>query len=167
MSGAEGQPLRAQRYKLRVHCELGMSQTLMIPISQADGHLTGAYRDRIVDGDLVIEAELEVYREGSYHVQGSLYAGEDTPVGHAEASQVLSAGTRWVALRYHGRLLHDAEREGPFVLRHLRVARRAFPAAAPIQESPNHMTDSYALEQFRDRPHNDLLASVPGPPQGG
>jgi hypothetical protein len=71
--------------------------------------LTGRYKDAIKQGNLVLQAEVEVLTAGRYHLTGTLATLTGTPVATAQAAQKYSApGKYWMELPVYGLILRDA-----------------------------------------------------------
>ncbi|MCC6764607.1 MAG: hypothetical protein IT293_08085 [Deltaproteobacteria bacterium] len=120
-------------------------------------HLTGQYRDAIVDGNLQIEAEIEVEDAGRFRVEGTLVTTVDAKmIGYAYADADLEPGRHWVPLVYYGLIFHDMRAPGPYSL--FSVMLSTLGGAVP-QESdvvPNaYTTRAYAVDDFGDAPFND------------
>lgn len=120
-------------------------------------HLTGRYRDAIVDGNLQIEAEVEVEEPGKIRLEGTLVTTEDAKmIGYAYADADLPPGTHWIPLTYYGLIFHDMNARGPYSL--FSVMLSSLGGVVP-QESdvvPNaHTTKAYAVDDFGDQPFND------------
>jgi hypothetical protein len=138
-------------------------------------HLTGRYRDEIVDGNLVVSAEVQVDADARFHLEATLAESDGTPLGWAQNAAVLGPGTEWMPLTYWGLMLRERGANGPYVL--LSVA------LSTTGEMPNqkndvvvnaHITKPYDVTQFSDRAFQDpdLLEQAArlqadAPPGGG
>lgn len=80
--------------------------------------LTGRFRDSIVGGHLVIEAEIAVDRPGRYHLQMSLHGPDEQPLAWAqnEVTADYERGRHWAPLRVWGLVLRDAQIDGPYTV---------------------------------------------------
>ncbi len=119
-------------------------------------HLTGRYRDEIVDGSLVVSAELAVHAAGRFHLEATLAETDGTPLGWAQSAQVLEAGTAWMPLTYWGLMFRERGVPGPYVL--------ATVALSTTGEMPNqkndvvvnaHRTQAYDVASFSERRYDD------------
>lgn len=119
-------------------------------------HLTGRYRDEIVDGSLVVSAEVLVDAPGRFHLEATLAAGDGTPLGWAQNAQVLEPGTAWIPLTYWGLMFRERGADGPYLL--------ASVALSTTGEMPNqkndvvaaaYRTQPYRATQFADRAYGD------------
>ncbi|NNE06339.1 MAG: hypothetical protein HKN15_11510 [Xanthomonadales bacterium] len=115
---------------------------------------TGAFRDRLGDGDLLIDVGLDVKKEGVFRVEGNLFDANGQPFGWARFEGPLAPGASIATLRFYGLLFHDAQAQGPYTLRDLRgflmqpghVPDRAdIPELAGGWQTEGH----YPLEGFR------------------
>lgn len=131
--------------------------------SNPHARLTGQYSEELVDGNLVISAEVEVSREGRFHLAGTLYDVTGRPVGWAQAAEMLEPGTHWIPLSYYGLMFHEVDARGPFVLGSVALSTTSgMPnALSNLVESP-YRTRVYGTESFRAQPYGDaaLLESA-------
>lgn len=118
--------------------------------------LTGNYRDTIKNGALVIEAEVEAYEAGRFLVLATAYTDDDIPLGTTQVAAQLEAGTSWVALPFHGLMVRDGGRPGPYRLAHISVEKQSFPLLTGVSAAPNYRTRPYALSEFASEPYNRL-----------
>jgi hypothetical protein len=119
-------------------------------------HLTGRYRDEVVDGNLVVSAEVQVDAEARFHLEATLAEADGTPLSWAQNAMVLPPGTGWIPLTYWGLILRGRGADGPYVM--LTVA------LSTTGEMPNqkndvavnpHVTKPYPVNQFSDKPFDD------------
>ncbi len=125
--------------------------------------LTGAYRDRLHDGNVVIEAEVEVTRAGRFHLVGTLAALDGRALGSAQNAIALAPGRHWLGLSFYGLMFHERGAAGPYRLASLALRTTgAMPnALAPLAENA-HVTRAYALRELRATPFGqaELLAAA-------
>lgn len=155
-----GRPLPQGFYTLQVRGPAGLFATTSFGVRPAYARLTGAYRDYLDEGDLVIEAQLDAYEAGRFLVLATLYTDDDIPIGMAQTSATLSEGATWVTLRFHGLLVRDGGRHGPFRLGHITVDKQGFPLSTGVEAEPKYQTQAYELSDFSERPYNPLSASL-------
>src|SRR6185436_19265691 len=96
-------------------------------------HLTGRYRDEIVEGNLVVSAEVQVDAPGRFHLEATLADSDGTSFGWAQNAQVLDAGMAWIPLTYWGLMFREHHVDGPYVL--------ASAALSTTGEMPNQKND--------------------------
>jgi uncharacterized protein DUF4784 len=125
--------------------------------SNPDAQLTGNYRDRLEDGSLVIEAELDVRNPGRFHLEGTLYdAAAANPLAWSQDAAELSPGRQWLRLSFFGRILHERGIDGPYLLRFLALSTAtAMPNAKNRLVENAFVTGHYTAAQFSDEPFND------------
>lgn len=120
-------------------------------------HLTGNYRDSIVDGNLQIEAEVEVEEAGRFRVEGTLVTTNEAKMityGYGDANLV--PGTHWVPITYYGLNFHDMKAPGPYSMWSVMLSTLDGDVAQESDVVPNaHTTKAYAVEDFGDQPFND------------
>lgn len=130
--------------------------------SRPHARLTGQYRDALVDGDLVISAEVEVAEAGRFHLAGTLYDGT-RPMGWAQAAAELEPGRHWIELPYYGLMFHELGSAGPFTLGTVALRTTgAMPNALNDLVETAHHTRAYPADAFRAQPFGDaaLLESA-------
>ena len=114
-------------------------------------------RDTIVDGHLVIDAEVEVSQAGRFHLEATLY-NRDGSRGLAEAhtASELPPGRHWLRLTFFGRILNQGGVDGPYLLRFvaLTTATRMPNAKNRLVENA-HLTAPFRAAQFSDAPFDD------------
>ena len=105
---------------------LGTAQSLMLTVSAALANgeqrkavggfqysnpgalLTGRYKDLIRNGNLVLQAEVEVLTAGRYHLSGTLANLAGLPLASAQSAQHYSApGKYWMDLSVYGLILRQ------------------------------------------------------------
>jgi hypothetical protein len=138
-------------------------------------HLTGRYRDELVDGNLVVSAEVAVDAEARLHLEATLAEPDGTPFGWAQNAIVLPSGIGWIPLTYWGLMLREHGANGPYLLRSVALSTTGEMPNQKNDVVPNaHVTQPYDVAQFSDRPFNDpdLLDAAArieadAPPGGG
>jgi hypothetical protein len=120
-------------------------------------HLTGNYRDSIVDGNLQIEAEVAVEEAGRFRVEGTLVTTVDAKmITYAYAEADLAPGTHWVPLIYYGLNFHVMKAKGPYSMWSVMLSTLDGDVPQESDVVPNaHTTKAYAIEDFGDQPFND------------
>lgn len=118
--------------------------------------LTGAFRDDVRDGDLVILAEVEVSRAGRFHLEGTIARPNADPLGWAQAAVELPAGRHWIELSFYGLMFRERGASGPFVLDSVTLATTGgMPnALGPVLERA-HRTRAFPVRRFAATPFGD------------
>ncbi len=121
-----------------------------------DAKPTGRFRDRLVDGSLVLECEIQVFKEGRFHVEGSLFTVTGEGVAWAQNAARFPPGRVWFPLTFYGLAIREKGLDGPYVLRSL--------ALSTVTGMPNQknrvLTDAYQTRAYRhtdftNQPFND------------
>lgn len=122
--------------------------------SNPHARLTGRYRDHLTDGNLVIEAEVEIRRPGRFHLQATLYDRDGArPIGEAHVARELAEGTTWMPLTFFGRILAQRGIEGPYLIRFIALSTTTrMPNAKNRVVENAHLTAPYRPDQFSDAP---------------
>jgi len=113
-------PDMAQAYLVKVHATLDDGDFRAVAAgflyTAPWAEMTGSFRDRTEDGNLVVSAEVEVQRAGRFHLEGTLHTMSGTPVGWAQTAVELDPGVHWVDLSFYGLMFHDRKVSGPLRL---------------------------------------------------
>jgi hypothetical protein len=130
--------------------------------SHPHAQLTGRYRERLKDGGLVIEAEVDVVSPGRFHVEASLYSADRRhPIAWSQNAAEFEAGRHWLALRYPGVIFHDRTVDGqslggPYVLRFVALSTATqMPNAKNRLAEDAYVTQPYSLADFSTEPANN------------
>jgi hypothetical protein len=125
--------------------------------SNPAAHLTGRYRDSIVDGNLMISAQVDVQKAGRFHLAGTLYTLKGEPIGTAQAAAELEPGRQWIALSFYGLMFHDRNASGPY-----RLGSLAFSTTGHMPNALNdlvenaYVTQPYRLGVMTAKPFGDV-----------
>lgn len=129
--------------------------------SNPGARLTGRFRDTMRDGNLVLSAEVEVLAPGRYHLAGTLSGARekligDRPMAWAQQAQLMTAGTQWMDLSYHGLIFRDLKSSGRYSLDAVTLTSAlGMPNAMASVRRDAHRTRAMALSEFTDRPFAD------------
>ncbi|HEX6202019.1 MAG TPA: hypothetical protein VF100_03380 [Thermoanaerobaculia bacterium] len=150
-------PALAESFGVRVTAATAEGESLGITggflVSRPHARLTGAYRDRLVDGDLVVSAEIEVTEAGRFHLAGTLAAVNGDPLAWAQAAAELEPGRHWLDLAFYGLALRERGVAGPYRLASLALATTtAMPNALSDLVEDAHRTRAWPLARFHARP---------------
>ncbi|MCO1335394.1 hypothetical protein MO867_13735 [Microbulbifer sp. OS29] len=154
----QGQVLEEGIFKVIVDTDIdGLRDAAAFTLSEDTGSYTGALRDSITaEGNLLVEAEVEIVRGGRYYFQGSLYNDEQSPIGTSQYAVELAAGKHWIPLEFYGLLIRDAGQDGPYLVKQLSIARVTVPLARNSAFEPDYYTERYSLDQFTDIPYQEI-----------
>jgi len=124
------------------------------PAAGIPARFTGAFRDAVVDGSLVIAASLDVTAPGHYILDANLYDASGAPVAWTHWKGDLAAGNRDADLMFFGKAIVDANARGPFHLGQLRGARFEPGRDPDLEQIPPYAgaytTKPYATTDFSD-----------------
>jgi hypothetical protein len=125
--------------------------------SKPHAQLTGRYRDAVLDGSLVIEAEVDVVAAGRFHLEGTLYGGDGAqPIAWAQNAAELPEGLHWMPLSYYGLILHEKQIDGPYTLRYLALSTTSdMPNAKNRLVEWAYTTAAHRAAAFSDAPYDD------------
>jgi hypothetical protein len=151
------QPELAAAYLVRVEAARAGGETLHAAggflHSRPWARLTGAYRDSLRDGNVVVAAQLEVTRAGRFHLAGTLATADGRALGTAQNALELTPGRHWVELSFYGLMFHDRGAAGPYRLASLALATTGgMPNALSRLVEDAHLTRAYALAELRATP---------------
>jgi len=117
------------------------------PSAGIPARFTGAFRDAIESGSLVIHAGVAVGTPGRYVIDCNLYDAADHPVAWSRFKGELAAGAHDADLVFFGKVIVDGNAHGPFHIGQLRGARFA-PGLDPDLEQMPSFTGSYATRAY-------------------
>lgn len=83
---------------------------------EAPAKFLGKFSERIESGSLIISAELNVRKPGSYRIEANLVTEEGEPVAHARVDSKLGGGSQSVDLLFFGKIFRDKGIPGPYKL---------------------------------------------------
>ncbi|GAK33172.1 hypothetical protein AQ1_01057 [alpha proteobacterium Q-1] len=120
--------------------------------SHPAARLTGQYVEKLVDGDLVISAEIEATTKGRFHLSGTMHSLRGVPLVTAQSAENLDAGTHWIDLRFYGLALSEAGAKGPLTLGSVTLASiKGLPNALGPVLHDVYRTMPFVPEQFHSR----------------
>ena len=125
--------------------------------SRPHARLTGRYRDSVVSGTLIIDAEVDVSAAGRFHIEGTLYDRTGTRgLLWAQNAVQLAPGVTWMTLPFYGLALREAGIDGPYVLRYVALSTTTqMPNAKNRLAEWVHVTKAYRATEFTDQPFQD------------
>jgi len=125
-------------------------------LSNPWSELTGRYRDRVEDGNVVVSAEVEVTRTGRFHLMGTLHTMRGEPIGTAQTAQVLEVGKHWIDLSFYGLMFHDRKVIGPYRLGSLALRTTGgMPNALSDLVENAHVIPAIPLARLTSRPADE------------
>ncbi len=133
-----------------------VSATTGFSYSNPTAHLTGQYRDAIVDGNLQIEAEVVVDEPGTYQLEGTLATEKAEMLGFARKIVSLEPGTTWIPLSFYGLMFHERNVDGPYTLFSVVLTDLSVEPPQRSDVVPAALTTKpYKVSEFSNVPFND------------
>ncbi len=118
---------------------------------------TGNFQEEIVDGSLLILAEINVKNSGQYVIEANLYhKNTGKPLHWVYFNGPLSAGVKNVPLTFFGKIFHDAGLDGRYVLKDLRGYRNNLPFAI---EDMAKIAEGKLTVEDKNEPHKEFVVS--------
>jgi hypothetical protein len=117
------------------------------PTRGIPARFTGAVRDTIEAGSLVVHAGVAVDTPGRYAIDCNLFDAADQPVAWSRFKGELAAGVHEADLMFFGKVILDGHARGPFHIGQLRGARFA-PGLDPDLEQMPPFTGSYTTAAY-------------------
>jgi hypothetical protein len=113
--------------------------------------LTGRWNDSVRDGNLVLEAELEVEEPGLFTLMAQIFGPHQEPLAWVKQTEKLGAGRGTLNLEVFGKVLHDAGVDGPYRVRQVLLTRdyensSDYDPGVTIEEA--HQTKPYRAREF-------------------
>jgi len=150
--------LAAGTYKLLVvNTYDQVADAAVFILSDPTAYLTGNYRDAVTkEGNLKIEAEIDVSANDRFYFQASLYTELGDPIGVTQLTSSFDKGRHWVPLEFYGLMVHDALVDGPYLLKNIALARVTMPMQRAPLTHPEYFTQAYQRAQFSSVRHDQL-----------
>jgi hypothetical protein len=118
--------------------------------------LTGKFFDRLEEGHLILEAEVQVSRPARFHLQGGLVSENDTMVAWAQKAGEMEPGTHMLQLRFFGLAFHEAGENGPYTLSFIVLSETGVRPVLQGDVLENaHVTKAYGVADFSSAPNHD------------
>jgi hypothetical protein len=131
------------------HLDFQYTPTRGIP-----ARFTGAFRDAIETGSLVIHAGVVVDTPGRYVIDCNLFDAANQPVAWSRFKGELAAGVHDADLVFFGKVILDGHARGPFHIGQLRGARFAPGLDPDLEQMPpfpgSYTTAPYPPDVFSD-----------------
>ncbi len=131
--------------------------------SRPAAELMGHYRDVVKDGNLVIQAKVEVAQAGRFHLSGVLATLDAAPLAFAQQSFELEPGQHWIDLGFYGLILRELGAATPLQLQSVTLSTvGSMPNALGRVESNVLVTAPRLPSQFTAQPYGraDLLEAA-------
>ena len=113
--------------------------------------LTGRWHDSLKDGNLALEAELEVEQAGIFTLMAQVFGPNQEPLAWVKQTQKLGKGRGHINLEVFGKVLHDAGIDGPYRVRQVLLTRDQensadYDPGETVEEA--HRTKPYRAGEF-------------------
>jgi hypothetical protein len=120
--------------------------------SREPARYSGVFSEKLTPQGLEITAQVEVFQGGLYFLQGLLFDAKNNPIGFSIARPTWEPGKHGATFSFFGLLFHEAQAEGPYVLRTLTGARLPADGEPFKVEMPpfpgEYRTRAYKLSEF-------------------
>lgn len=128
--------------------------------SHPAGHLTGRYDHQLVDGNLVIRAEVNVEAEGRFHLSGTVEDAKGEPLVSSQNAMTLKPGVTWMDLTFYGLALKERSVKGALKLGSITLSSaNGLPNALGPVMTDVYRTNTMKAADFHARPfaRSDLM----------
>lgn len=113
---------------------------------------TDNVRERLAPQGLELTVRVDVRQKGNYYTQALLFDSKNKPIGYAVSRNAWDVGLRDATFLFFGLLFHDANAQGPYVMRTLTGSRLAEGNEPFNTEMPpfagEYWTKNYPLSDF-------------------
>ncbi|MEQ9364748.1 MAG: hypothetical protein RIF32_10910 [Leptospirales bacterium] len=124
----------------------------------APARFTGRFREELQNGSLVVHAEIDVKLKGEYRFYANL-KNEEGYVAISKVEREMRTGQSWVPFMFFGRIFHDREAAGPFVMSGIRGYRDTFFIRPGELQGDAESVNAYLARQL-ERVHADEVSSA-------
>jgi|GEM_PF-1016901 len=118
-----------------------------LPESTIPAEFTGTYNEETKNGSLIINAQINVKKEGFYIINANLFDASGEPVAYSIYKKNLSKGINYVELLFFGKVLRDSRRSGPYVLKNLR-GYLLLPGQNPDKQVMTQVLKAYTTKEY-------------------
>lgn len=152
--------LQAGIYKVLIVSDTNeLIDSVAFVLADPEAAFTGNYRDSVTpEGNLSIEAEVEVTLSDRFYFQASLYTELGEPIGGTQVTLNLDKGKNWVPMEFYGLMLHDSMVDGPYLLRNIALARVTMPMQRAPLTHPEYYTAAYPLSKFSNTNYAEVVS---------
>jgi len=127
-------------------------------LADPEAKFTGNYRDTLTpEGDLMVEAEVEVTIADRFYFQASLYTELGDPIGGNQMTMNLNKGKAWVPFKFYGLMMRDSNVDGPYLLKNIALARVTMPMQRAPLIHPGYFTEHYTLSKFSNVRYEEVV----------
>jgi len=127
-------------------------------LADPEATFTGNYRDAVTpEGDLMVEAEVDVSSADRFYFQASLYTELGDPIGGNQLTLNLGKGKSWVPFKFYGLMMHDSNVDGPYLLKNIALARVTMPMQRAPLTHPGYFTEQYSLSKFSNVRYEEVV----------
>ena len=143
------------------------------------GEFTNIFKEKIKNGSLIIEAEVEIYEAGWYQFDANL-KNDEGYIAASSYEKKLKKGKHTVPFLFFGRLFHIKSADGPYLMTGTRGARISSPVddaltlppdqfrhavdnavydnppVEPIPSAKVYQTEYYDFERFSSREYQSI-----------
>jgi hypothetical protein len=153
------QALKAGIYKVLIVSDASeLLDSVAFVLADPEATFTGNYRDALTaEGDLLVEAEVEVTSADRFYFQASLYTELGDPIGGNQMTLNLNKGKAWVPFKFYGLMMHDAQVNGPYLLKNIALARVTMPMQRAPLIHPGYFTNYYPLSKFSNVRYEEVV----------
>jgi hypothetical protein len=153
------QALKAGIYKVLIMSDTSeLLDSVAFVLADPEATFTGNYRDTLTaEGDLLVEAEVDVTSADRFYFQASLYTELGDPIGGNQMTLNLNKGKSWVPFKFYGLMMRDAKVDGPYLLKNIALARVTMPMQRAPLIHPGYFTEPYAMSKFSNVRYEELV----------
>jgi hypothetical protein len=157
----EAAPRLSQSYLVQVRAVTTRSQERLAAssflYSNPHARLTGRFTDTVIDGNLVVDAEVDVFAPGRFHLEATLYSGDGAhKILWSQTAAAFEPGMQWMRLVFYGLGLREKGLDGPYLVRYAALSTTTDMPNAKNHVAENvHLTAAHRAAAFTDRPFDD------------
>ncbi len=86
----------------------------------APAKFTGKFFDRIDEGSLLVDVEVQVNEPGIYTIEANLMSENEEPIGYSRSDKKLTGGKQIITLQFFGKIIASSRESGPYKLTNVR-----------------------------------------------
>lgn len=81
---------------------------------------TGKFLDRIDEGSLFVDVEVQVKEPGIYTIEANLMSESEEPIGYSRSDKKLTGGKQMISLQFFGKIIASSRESGPYIVTNVR-----------------------------------------------
>ncbi len=122
------------------------------------GRFTNQFRENLVDGSLIIEAEVDIFFEGWYRFDSNL-KNDESYIATASYEGKLQKGKIFIPFMFFGKLFHNKQATGPYIVESIRGHKITYPVEEALELPPEEFEAVLELATYEHPTSEPLIGA--------